>query len=120
MTQNVLKLLYPFLSQSYFGLLSGSRIWLKGTSVFWKPGLCQETLVQNASGSLWEVDLVLGLDPNSGDDRKICMCVCAFMYAHTYTHIFVYTHTYIYISKTSTPQLVPALSIFFTIWHILR
>jgi len=49
-------------------LVSGARIWLKGTSVFWKSCPCQELSVQNASGSLaW----FWGTGINSGDiERK--------------------------------------------------
>lgn len=56
-TQNVLKLLYPSHSPSYFGLVSDSRIWLKGTSVFLEILSMPRTLGPEC---LWEPGLVLG------------------------------------------------------------
>lgn len=56
-TQNVLKLVYPSRSPSYFGLVSDSRIWLKGTSVFLEILSMPRTLGPEC---LWEPGLVLG------------------------------------------------------------
>lgn len=66
-TQNVLKPLHHAHSLGCFGLISGSKVCLKGSSVFWKSCLCQEPLVQSAPGSLaW----FLGTGINSGDYRE--------------------------------------------------